>query len=300
VWIAKGGDVIPKVVAVDGAERRADAPPFAMPEACPACGTEVVREPGEVMVRCPNRRCPAVLRQRLRHFASRAGMDIEGLGSRLIDQLLDAGLIGDPASLWDLDPSRLAALPGWGEKSAAKLLTELDAARGRPLGRVLAALGVRHVGERAAKLLAARFGSLEALSEAGEDEVQRVDGVGPVIAASVTAFFRDPENRRLVERLRERGVDPCERAEEGEGGGSKPLAGMVFALTGTLSRPREQVAALLEGAGARVVDSVSRRTSYVVAGEQAGSKLVKAAALGVAVLDEGALRRLLEEKGVSW
>ncbi|MEW6337855.1 MAG: NAD-dependent DNA ligase LigA [Acidobacteriota bacterium] len=300
VWIAKGGDVIPKVVAVDCAERPEGARPFAMPAACPACGTDVVREPGEVVVRCPNRRCPAVQRQRLRHFVSRAGMDVEGLGARLIDQLLEAGLITDSASLWDLDPVRLTELPGWGERSAANLLVELEDARRRPLHRLLSALGVRHVGERAAKLLAARFGSIEALAEAGEDVVQLVEGIGPVIAASVAAYFREEENRRLVARLRERGVDPRERAEGDDAGRTGPLAGAVFVLTGTLSRPREQVAGLLEGAGARVVDSVSRRTSYVVAGQQAGSKLAKAAALGVVVLDEDALRQMLEEKGVPW
>lgn len=300
VWIAKGGDVIPKVIAVDSAQRPAGAQPFTMPVACPSCGTRVVREPGEVAVRCPNRACPAVQRQRLRHFASRAGMDIEGLGSRLIDQLHDAGLISDAASLWELDASRLAELPGWGEKSAANLLAELEAARGRPLHRLLAALGIRHVGERAAKLLAARFGSLDALARSSEDEAQGVDGVGPVIAASVASFFRDAENRRLVERLRRMGIDPREQPEGDGGVHGRPLAGEVFVLTGTLSRPREQVAALLERAGARVVESVSRKTSYVVAGEQAGSKLARATALGVAVLDEGALRLLLEEKGVSW
>ena len=295
VWIAKGGDVIPKVVAVDPAERPAGAEPFAMPERCPACDTAVEREPGEVVVRCPNRACPAVQRQRLRHFTSRAGMDIEGLGRRLIDQLLDAGLVSDPASLWRLEEARLAELPGWGEKSAAKLMAELEEAKRRPLWRLLAGLGIRHVGDRAAKLLAARAGSLAALAAMGEDDLQRVEGIGPTIAASVVAFLADDDNRRLIDRLRELGVDP---RGDAAAVGASPLAGLSFVLTGTLSEPRETVAARLEAAGARVVDSVSRKTSYLVCGSEAGSKLAKAQQLGVPVLDEAGLRALLADRGV--
>jgi len=295
VWIAKGGDVIPKVVAVDLAGRVPGAEPFRMPERCPVCGTEVSREPGEVVVRCPNRGCPAVQRQRLRHFVSRAGMDIEGLGRNLIDQLVREGLASDPASLWDIDASHLAALPGWGERSAANLVEQLAAARQRPLWRVLVALGIRHVGERAAKLLARRFGSLAALEEATADSLQEVAGIGPTIATSVVAYLADAEGSELVRRLRERGVDPH---EEPEAPAVRPLAGLTFVLTGTLARPREQVAALLEAAGARVADSVSKRTSYVVAGRDAGSKLARAHELGVTVLDEAGLEVLLAEKGV--
>jgi len=296
VWIAKAGDVIPKVLAVDPAQRPADAPPFLFPQACPACGTPVVREAGEVAVRCPNRACPAVRRQRLLHFFSRAGLDVEGLGKRRVEQLLDAGLISDPASLWDLDPGRLAALPGWGERSAANLLAELEAAKSRPLWRLLVALGIRHVGERAAKLLAERFGSLAGIAAASVEEIAAIGGVGPTIAASVVAAFADPEMQQLIARLRARGVDPRAEATSGDG----PLAGATFVLTGTLSRPREQVAAVLERAGGRVVDSVSNRTSFVVAGDKPGSKLAKARALGVPVLDEAGLRRLLAERGVAW
>ena len=295
VWIAKGGDVIPKVVAVDPAERPAGAEPFAMPERCPACDTAVEREPGEVVVRCPNRACPAVQRQRLRHFTSRAGMDIEGLGRRLIDQLLDAGLVSDSASLWRLEEARLAELPGWGEKSAAKLMAELEEAKRRPLWRLLAGLGIRHVGDRAAKLLAARAGSLAALAAMGEDDLQRVEGIGPTIAASVVAFLADDDNRRLIDRLRELGVDP---RGDAAAVGASPLAGLSFVLTGTLSEARETVAARLEAAGARVVDSVSRKTSYLVCGSEAGSKLAKAQQLGVPVLDEAGLRALLADRGV--
>jgi len=299
VWVAKGGDVIPKVVAVDPAARPEGTRPFRIPERCPECHTPVVREPGEVAVRCPNRACPAVRRQALFHFVSRAGMDIEGLGRRLIEQLLDAGMISDAASLWDLDPDSLAELPQWGEKSASNLLAELEAARTQPLWRLLVALGIRHVGEKAAKVLAARFGSLEALAGAREETLQQVEGVGPTIASSVVAYFGDSENVGLVRRLRQRGVDPREEGSTGAEG-PRPLAGQTFVLTGTLSRSREEVGALLEESGAKVTDSVSRKTSFVVAGADPGSKLARARELGVKVLDEVGLKKVLKEKGVKW
>ncbi len=299
VWVAKGGDVIPKVVAVDPDGRPAGATEFRMPGRCPACSTLVVREPGEVVVRCPNRRCPAVRRQQLFHFVSRAGMDIEGLGRKLIEQLSGEGMLDDPASLWDLDAGRLAELPQWGETSAAKLLAELAEARARPLWRLLVALGIRHVGEKAAKVLAARFGSLGALATASAEQLEEAPGIGPTIAESVVAFFADPESRELVRRLRERGVDPRETPQVAAPP-ALPLSGLAFVLTGTLSRPRDDVKALLESAGGRVVEGVSRRTSFLVAGDDAGSKLEKANALGLRVLDEEGLRALLAEKGVRW
>jgi DNA ligase (NAD+) len=298
VWIAKGGDVIPKVVAVDGSAREPGAKPFAMPVSCPACGTTVVREAGEVVVRCPNRSCPAVLKQRLRHFVSRAGMDIEGLGRRLIDQLTDAGSVSDPPSLWDIDLGALAELPGWGERSSANLGAQLEAARQRPLWRLLVALGIRHVGERVAKLLAANFGSLEALAAADEERLQQIGAIGPTIASSVVAFFADAGNRELVARLRERGVDPHEEVTAAPV--RAPLAGLSFVLTGTLSRARGEVAALLEEAGARVTEAVSRRTSFLVCGDDPGAKLARAEQLGVKVLDEEGLRELLEDREVPW
>ena len=299
VWIAKGGDVIPKVIAVDASKRPADAEPFAMPSACPECGTAAVREEGEVAVRCPNRVCPAVLRQRLLHFVARVGMNIEGLGERSVDQLLREGLIGDAASLWRLDFDRLAALPRWGELSAANLRSQLDTARLRPLWRLLVALGIRHVGERAARVLAARFGSLDALAGATGEELCEVESIGPTIAASVVAFFADPASRSLVDRLQAVGVDPHE-AVAAQPEAVLPLRGLTFVLTGTLSEPREAVAARLEAAGAKVAGSVSKKTSFVVCGGEAGSKLAKAKELGVKVLDEGELRSLLADRGVTW
>lgn len=298
VWVAKGGDVIPKVEAVDLAARPAASSPFAMPEACPVCSTPVVREAGEVAIRCPNRSCPGVLRQRLAHFCSRAGLDIEGLGKRLIDQLFAAGMVSDPASLWDLDWERLSELPGWGNRSAANLRAQLEQAKQRPLWQLLVALGIRHVGEKAAKLLASRYGSISALAQANEGELQQMEGIGPVIAASVVTFFSDPESREQVSRLAARGIDPREAPVVDREDG--PLSGLAFVVTGTLSRPRPEVHARLEAAGARIADSVSRKTSYVVVGSDPGSKAAKAEALGLKVLDEAGLVRLLEEKGVSW
>jgi DNA ligase (NAD+) len=205
VWVTKGGEVIPKVVGVVSAERPAEAVPFSPPERCPACGTPVVREPEEVAVRCPNPGCPAVAHARLRHFVSRSAMDVDGLGGKLLDQLLAAGLISDAASLWDLDAERLAALPGWGEVSAGNLVRELEGARSRPLERLLFGLGIPHVGERAARALAGRFGRLEAVAAAGEDELVAVEGVGPIVAGAVRDWFASPRNRELVAPCRGRG-----------------------------------------------------------------------------------------------
>ncbi|KDA53497.1 hypothetical protein EG19_04625 [Thermoanaerobaculum aquaticum] len=298
VWVEKGGDVIPKVVAVDISARPEGAERFAMPERCPVCGTPVVREAGEVAIRCPNTSCPAVQKARLLHFCSRAGMDIQGLGEQRVVQLLQAGMLSDPASLWDLDWDRLAALPSWGEKSAENLKKQLEDARTRPLWRLLVALGIRHVGERAAKLLASRFGSLSALAQARQEELEAIEGIGPTIAESVVRFFASEEGKEFVRRLQERGIDPRETPEKPAG--PAPLSGLSFVITGTLSRPREQVAALLEAAGAQVSESVSRKTSYLIVGQNPGSKLNKAQSLGVPVLDEEQLRRLLSEKGVAW
>ena len=295
VWVTKGGEVIPKIEAVDLSRRPADAKPFPAPTRCPACGTPVVREPGEVAIRCPNPACPAVVLARLRHFVSRQGMEIEGLGGRLLEQLVDAGLVTDPASLWELDPERLAALPGWGEVSAANLVRQLEEARTRPLHRLLFALGIPHVGERAARRLAQRFRTMAALEAAPAEAMEALDGIGPVIARSVRRWFDEAENRRLIERLRAVGVTMEEPEAATEA--ARPLEGLTFVLTGALSRPRREIARRLEALGATVSGSVSSKTDYLVAGEKAGSKLEKARTLGVPVLDEAGLERLIAERG---
>ncbi len=297
VWVAKGGEVIPKVVGVVLSERPDGAEAYPIPTRCPACATPVERRAGEVAVRCPNPGCPAVVASRLRHFVSRGAMEIEGLGGERLDQLAREGLLTDAASLWDLRAEQLEPLPGWGKLSAAKLMAELGAARARPLERLLFGLGIPLVGERAARALARAFGSVTGLATATAEELEEVAGIGPVMAASVRRWFADPGNAALVARLRERGVDPTEEVvavEEGES--DRPLAGSTFVITGTLSRPRPDFRERLEELGATVAGSVSARTSFLVAGEDAGSKLARAQQLGVEVLDEAGLERLVEER----
>ena len=295
VWVTKGGEVIPKVVGVVHSERPSGSEAFTAPAACPVCETPVERQIEEVALRCPNPICTAVVGARLRHFVSRGAMEIEGLGGRSLEQLVAAGLVTDEASMWDLESETLAELPGWGEISAANLLGELDEARTRPLNRLLFALGIPHVGERAAKVLAARFGSIDGLIAADPEALEALDGVGPVIAASVTRWFDEDRNLTIVHRLAERGVDPHEQVEDA--GDVKVLSGSTFVITGALSRPRRELKEALEKLGATVAGSVSSKTSYLVAGENAGSKLAKARELGVEVLDETGLMNMLESLG---
>jgi len=293
VWVTKGGEVIPKVVGVVAAERPEDSEAFLTPTRCPVCGTPVVQEVGEVVLRCPNSECPAVVVSRLRHFVSRGAMEIEGLGGKSLDQLASEGLVSDPASLWELRPHRLAELPGWGEISAANLENELEVAKGRPLRQFLFALGIPHVGEGAARLLADRFGNLENLEQASAADLEEIEGVGPVMAASVRAWFSNPENRLLLRRLRQHEIDP--RNEVPSGVYDHPLMGLTFVITGALRRPRGHIKTRLEEFGAKVAASVSRNTSYLVAGADAGSKLDRARQLGVDVIDERQLERLVDE-----
>jgi DNA ligase (NAD+) len=291
VWVTKGGEVIPKVIGVVTADRAEGVAPYVAPKECPACSTPVVREGEEVALRCPNPECPAVAAARLRHFVSRGAMDIDGLGDRSLTQLVEAGLVTDEASLWDLESKSLAELPRWGTESARNLMETLEKARHRPLHRFIFGLGIPLVGERAAKILAQRFGSIGGLIGAEEDELISLDGIGPSIAASIKEWQTNPRNRELIVRFAERGLDP--RQEMTEGRGDAQLAGRTFVITGTLSRPRNEIKERLEQLGAKVLGSVSRKTDFLVAGENAGSKLTKAVELGVDVLDEAALARLL-------
>jgi DNA ligase (NAD+) len=282
VVVEKGGDVIPKVVRVLLEMRPAGAVPFTMPARCPVCGDPVVREPGEVASRCVNPACPAVVREALRHFCSRRAMRIEGLGAKLIDQLVSAKLLTDVASIYDLRAEDLIELERWGEKSASNLLAEIEASKSNDLSRLLFALGIRHVGEKAARSLARRFGSLDALAAAGEEELQTVEEIGPNTEAAVRAWFSHPRHRELVEKLRAHGLNLREAGGSGEPG---PLAGKTVVLTGALPGiTREEATAKLEAAGARVSGSVSKKTDFLIAGEDAGSKLERARALGVAVV----------------
>jgi len=295
VWVTKGGEVIPKVIGVVSSKRPADAVPVPAPTHCPSCGTPVIREEGEVALRCPNPRCPDVVAAKLRHFTSRGAMEIEGLGGKKLDQLVDAGLVTDGASLWDLDEATLAELPRWQTKSAGNLMAELEEAKTRPLNRLLFALGVPGVGERVAKQLAQRFPSLEALAGATDEEMESIDGVGPSLSVSLIRWFADEDNRRLVDRLRAHGIDPREKITDEKG--SEPLGGMTFVVTGNLSRSRRETQDRLEALGAKVSGSVSGRSTHLLAGPGAGSKLTKARELGVEIVDEDGLDGLLTAKG---
>ncbi len=293
VVVQRAGDVIPQVVRVLIHERGQECPaPYRLPARCPVCGAESVRLAGEAVTRCPNLDCPAQLKNNLRHLAARGALDVDGLGEKLIDQLVTEGLVGRLSDLFTLEASQLESLERMGAKSAANLVKSLEAARQATFARFLIALGIRHVGETLAELLASHFGDLEPLLAASAEELGQIEGVGPTIAESVARFFADPRNRAEVDRLRELGVrfEKVERRIAEAGG---PLAGRTFVLTGTLSLPRSDLKQRIESAGGKVVGSVSGKTDYVVAGEKAGSKRDKAESLGIEILDEEGLEALL-------
>jgi len=293
VVVRRAGDVIPEIVRVLPERRPGDAREFVMPAHCPECGSAIVRLPDEAVARCTGGLvCPAQRKQALRHFASRHAMDIEGLGEKLIDQLVETGRVRTPADIYALDAADLAALERMADKSAANVIAAIDGSRATTLARFIYALGIRHVGEATARDLAAHFGALEPLLEANDDSLLQVRDVGPVLAESIRDFFAEPHNRKVIEALRKAGVHWKDRASRRESPG--PLTGRTFVLTGTLpTLSRDEAKALLEAAGATVAGSVSKKTDYVVAGADAGSKLAKAKALGVAVIDEREMRALL-------
>ncbi|HEX5855394.1 MAG TPA: NAD-dependent DNA ligase LigA, partial [Thermoanaerobaculia bacterium] len=292
VAVEKAGDVIPKVTRVLLEKRPKGARAFEMPERCPACGERVVRQEGEVAVRCVNPSCPAQAAERLRHFVSRRAMDVEGLGDERIEQLLGAGLLEDIASLYGLGADQLAPLERWGEKSAANVIEEIGKSKDAGLARLLFGLGIRQVGEKTAKLLARRFLSMEALEKADEEALTAVSEIGPETARGILDWFVRGPNRALLSKLRAAGVRMTESLVAPEAGG--PLSGGVFVLTGTLPRrSREEAAAAIESAGGKVSGSVSKKTTAVIAGEEPGSKLDKAKSLGVAVWTEDDLARAL-------
>jgi DNA ligase (NAD+) len=268
--------------------------PFVMPEICPACGAAAVRLPGEVVLRCPNRSCPAQLKEGILHFSSRGCMDIRGLGEKLAVQLVDRGLVRSPADLYGLNEEALSGLDRMGEKSAENLVRSVEASKGRPLAALLFALGIRYVGARASEALAERFGSLDGLAAAGSEELAATEGIGETIAASVRAFFGDSHNREILRRLADAGVNPRQERRRDEGPG--PLAGLKFVFTGELSLSRGEAEALVRDLGGEATGSVSRKTSYVVVGESPGSKALKARELGVTILTEADFRSLLERR----
>jgi DNA ligase (NAD+) len=291
VKVERGGDVIPKVVEViEDAEHARGAIPFVFPTNCPECGSEAVRAEGEVDHRCANANCPAKLRESLLHFGKRSVMNIEGLGEAVVQQLMERGLVHGVADLYRLTEEQLVGLDRFAEKSARALLDEIENSKKAGLARALMGLGIRFVGERTAELLAEEFGSIEALMAAKAEDLERVEEVGPRISQAILEFFAQSANRLLVESLKQAGVDlTAEKRER-----SQQLAGLTFVLTGTLpTLSREEAKRMIESAGGKTAGSVSKKTHYVVAGEEAGSKLEKAQSLGVPVLDEAGLRALL-------
>jgi len=293
VIVRRAGDVIPEVVAVVRERREPNAPVFEMPTQCPVCGSEVVRLEGEAVARCSGGLyCAAQRKQAIRHFASRRAMDIEGLGDKLVDQLVDQRLVEDVSGLYNLSVEVLAGLDRMGEKSAANLVAALERSKDTELARFLYALGIREVGEATARSLARHFGSLDALMAADEDALQAVPDIGPVVAGHLVAFFRQSHNRDVIIALRRSGIHWPE--QESRGARPLPLEGRTFVLTGTLAGlTREHAKERLQALGAKVTGSVSKKTDYVVVGADPGSKYDKARALDVAVLDEAQLLELL-------
>jgi DNA ligase (NAD+) len=302
VVLQRAGDVIPQVVAPLTDLRTGSEKPFVMPSDCPSCGTPVVRVPGEVAVRCPNPDCPARQAEAVKHFVSKGAMDIDGVGDKLVERLLDLGLIGDVADLYRLEAAQLAGLERLGEKSAANITAAVEASKERSLARVLFSLGIPHVGGENADLLVRRFASLATLRDASVEEISETPGIGPVIAESVWQYFRDPRNLNLLARLAEAGVTmeaPPAQVDNGGAGSSGRLAGKTLVLTGTLpTLSRQEATDRIVAAGGRVTGSVSPKTDFVVVGDDAGSKLAKARDLGVALLDEEELLALLGDEGL--
>jgi DNA ligase (NAD+) len=291
VQVERGGDVIPKVAKViDDKDHPRGHTEIEVPEKCPVCGTKVVRTEGEVDYRCVNANCPAKLMGTILHFASRGVMNIDGMGESLVEQLLNKGLVKNVADIYDLTKKDLLSLERFAEKSAQNILDEIENSKKLPLERVIYGLGIRMVGERTAQFLAEHFGSMEEIEGANVEELQNVGEVGPKIAESIAEFFSIKANRDLVKRLHAAGLTM--RGQKKERG--TKLAGKTFVLTGTLAHySRDEAKKLIENAGGKVTGSVSKKTDYVVAGADAGSKLDKAKELGVAVIDEKEMERLL-------
>ena len=290
VFVRRAGDVIPEVVQVVLSKRPDGAKPYAFPKHCPVCESEVQKEEDEAVPRCINASCPAQLKERLRHFASRGALDIEGLGEKLVEQLADSGRVKQLADLYSLEREELAAFERMGEKSADNIIAALEASKQKPLDRFLYALGIRHVGEVVAMRLAREFGTLEALRLADADRIQHAHGIGPEVGEAVAQFFGEPHNAREIDALLAHGFVLAPPPPLNEG----PLSGKTVVLTGALSMPREEAQAHIERLGGRVSSSVSKKTSLVVAGADAGSKLKKAGELGVEVWDEEKFQALLK------
>ncbi|HEY6092401.1 MAG TPA: NAD-dependent DNA ligase LigA [Gemmatimonadales bacterium] len=294
VEVTRAGEVIPQVLGPVREKRSGGEKPYRMPEKCPSCGSQVEHPQEEVMTYCPNISCPARILESIVHFASRNAMDVRGLGYERVRALLDAKLIEDVADLYELTPINLLTLEGFAEKSAQQLVDAIAESKQQPLSRLLFALGIRHVGEQGAKLLARHFGSMKSLAKAAAADVGEVRGIGPAIADAVAGFFAEPRNRKLVERLEKLGLTLKETATAT---GPRPLADQTYVVTGTLpTLSRQQVRDLIEGAGGHVSDSLSKKTTALVVGTDPGSKLDKATTLGVEQIDEAELLRRANRK----
>jgi len=292
VMVRRAGDVIPEVICVVKEKRQRGTRHFRMPTECPVCGSRVIRAEGEAVARCSGGLfCPAQRKEAIKHFASRRAMDIEGLGDRLVDQLVERELINDVSDLYRLSIDEIAGLERMADKSAGNLVQALEKSRDIPLERFIFALGIREVGEATARILASEFGNLDPLMAADRERLEGIHDIGPVVAEYIQAFFSEPHNREVINRLVEAGV----HWEKAASAAAQPLAGKTFVITGTLSMPRNELKDWLQAQGAKVSGSVSRKTDYVVAGEDPGSKYDKATALGVKILDEKACLELLEK-----
>ena len=292
VFVEKAGEVIPAVVGVDLKARTGKEKQFKMPDKCPSCASKVFRDPELTAVRCVNPDCPAQIRRRLEHFGARGAMDVEGLGEAMVDQLVSAGLVQKLPDIYALEADQVAALERMGEKSTANLLGAIEGSKGQPLWRLLFGLGIMHVGASVARKLADKFHTLERIAAASVEELESTEDIGRIVAEEIHDFFRLPHNKKLVESLRKHGLNFGEH-DKRSAPASQELAGETWVITGTLSRPRDEIAELIRRRGGNVSGSVSKKTSYVLAGEEAGSKLDKAKSLGVPVVDEKQFRSRL-------
>ncbi|MDO9463118.1 MAG: NAD-dependent DNA ligase LigA, partial [Deltaproteobacteria bacterium] len=290
VLIQRAGEVIPEVVKSIPEERTGKEKEFVMPERCPVCGASVVQLPDEVAVRCPNTSCPAQVKESIAHFASKGGMDIEGLGEKIVAQLVDSGIIKDAADLYYLTREQILALERFAARSTENILAAIEKSKQTSLPRFLYALGIRYVGEKTAQILAEKFGSLEAVEKAFMEQLMEIDEIGPQVAASVTTFFAEKKNQDVIHRLLAAGVSPAPPVPIGP----RPLAGQSFVFTGGLeSFSRDEAKNKVKERGGIVSSSASRKTNYVVAGKDPGSKLARARELGVTILTEEEFKRLI-------
>lgn len=292
IIVRKAGDIIPEVLGVDITKRPDGTEPFKMPDRCPVCGSPLYVDPDEAAIRCTGSECPAQLSRSIAHFASRGAMDIEGLGIAIVEALLEKGHIKSAADLYYLKAEDIAAMDKMGEKSAENLLTALEKSKSNQLSRLLFAFGIRNVGQKAAKIIAEKYGNIDTLVQATAEELTDIRDIGPVIAESLKNWLDNPQNRHFIERLREAGVNMTEQVDKKDG----RFEGKTFVLTGSLSEfTRDQASAIIEAFGGKTSSSVSKKTSYLLAGEDAGSKLTKAQSLGIEIIDETMFREMIKE-----